>query len=296
MQSDRYLLYESHHTRTCLIFDRPMFPETMPNLRENVWDYTLAARGITGVNRKTREFTITAKFLTTSDYGVDGASLVHRMLEVFDADMASGEPASLRFGTYQQVVENNGCWEASVFIPKVTFSDINPGVFEAELSIVLVDGVWRQKLETQRFAAIDVGDSTYLDLPADLPADLTSAKIIQHVNNPGFTDCEFVARVFGPAVNPQFAIGGNLYRFDNVTVPDGGYMTVTSAFGRKTITLTAENGDVTNRFDSGERGTGKGCGHYCFEHIPPGDLVVTWSGNWTLELDLYRVSGAPSWN
>lgn len=292
--SEYQLAYVSSKTGKRVDFASPMFLETMANLRAHVWDYTLASRGLTGITRKAREVTVTAKLVVGQARSFWGETL-QDMLDLFDADMAYGQPGTLRFGIQSAVASGRGCWTARAFIPKTTYSTIKPGLLELELTIVLCDGVWRRKNDTMRFVPSVRVTSTTLDLPADLPTDLASANITQKVYNPSYTDAEFVARIFGPAVNPQFAIGGNTYRFDNVTVPDGGYLLVVNTGGEKSITLIAENGDRTNRFDSGVRGGGKGSGNYCFELIPYGSHTLTQSGNWVLELDLYTVGGAPKW-
>ena len=100
--------------------------------------------------------------------------------------------------------------------------------------------------------------------------------------------------IFGPCVNPSFQIGGNTYAVD-VTVPEGGHVSLSATGLRKSITLTAENGDVSDVFDKGVRGNGSGSGSYVFEPIPAGDSLLTVSGNYGLDLTMFDVSGGVPW-
>ena len=188
--------------------------------------------------------------------------------------------------------------DAKAFIvgTNVQSPTLSPALAIVTFRIVLCDGLWRHRLSTQRFTPMTADSGNVLDMPYDLPADLACPKTIQRISNPTASPCGFVCRIFGQATNPQFTVGGNLYRFDDVTVPSDGYMTVIGTSLEKSIKVTDGNGDVADRFCSGARGSGKGCGSYCFEPIPSGESILTWSGGFTIEFDLYESSGVPPWS
>ena len=94
-------------------------------------------------------------------------------------------------------------------------------------------------MPVQHFFPMTAGTGAQIDLPLDLPTDLAPSKIALTVNNPIGKAAEFTAVIFGPCVNPSFQIGGNTYAVD-VTVPEGGHMSLSATGLRKTITLTAE--------------------------------------------------------
>ena len=77
-------------------------------------------------------------------------------------------------------------------------------------------------------------------------------------------------------------------------IPSGSYVTVTSIASRRTIVMTAENGDETNVFDKGRRGTGLNGGEYIFQPIPAGDSIVQWSG-FGVDLTVYQEESEPPW-
>ena len=56
--------------------------------------------------------------------------------------------------------------------------------------------------------------------------------------------------------------------------------------------MTAENGDETNVFDKGRRGTGLNGGEYIFQPIPAGDSIVQWSG-FGVDLTVYQEESEP---
>lgn len=292
MLSDDYMLtYESPTARSSITFTGGLTAETMLELRGREWAYSLAAKGLKNVSRKARELTLTVKVLPT--IAADAATSMQNLMDMADGDMAASTPGWLYFGKSSKPNTYND-WFSRVFIPKTKWESVSGGLMEVELTIVLLDGLWRHSVGVQDFFAWSTSGNGHGDLPYDLPSDLASPKTVQLLKNPSGSPCEFVARLFGPVSNPQFKIGENRYAFD-ITIPDGGRLDVTSFMGEKSIVLTRENGDRTNEFACGSRGSGSGSGEYCFELIQPGEQVVTISGNWTLTLDWYEISGSPRW-
>ena len=55
----RTLSYMCGVTGESIGFEGPLYGETLTGLRSRIWDYSLAARGLTGSTRKTRETTVT---------------------------------------------------------------------------------------------------------------------------------------------------------------------------------------------------------------------------------------------
>ena len=132
-----------------------------------------------------------------------------------------------------------------------------------------------------------------LDYPHDYPHDYLMTTRNATANNPMPTAMPFKMVIYGPVSNPQLTLGGNRYAL-NMEIPSGSYVTVTSIAGRRTIVMTAENGDKTNVFDKGRRGTGLNGGEYIFQPIPPGDSTVEWNG-FGVDLTVYAEESEPSW-
>lgn len=291
MSEDYMLTYESPAAKSSITFTGGLTAETMLDLRGREWSYSLASKGLKNVTRKARELTLPVKVLPT--IASDAATSMQELMDMADGDMAASTPGRLYFRKSLKYNIYND-WFSQAFITKTKWKKVTGGLLEVELTIVLLDGLWRRSVGTQAFSAwLSSGDGNG-GMPYDMPYDLAYPKTVQTLKNPSSSPCEFVARLFGPVSNPQFKIGDNKYAFA-ITIPDGGRLDVTSFMGDKSITLTRENGDKTNEFACGSRGSGSGSGEYCFELIQPGEQVVTISDNWTLTVDLYEVSGSPKW-
>ncbi len=107
------------------------------------------------------------------------------------------------------------------------------------------------------------------------------------------TAMPFKMVIYGPASNPQLTFGGNRYAFD-MEIPSGSYVTVTSIAGRRTIVMTAENGDETNVFEQAgaERvstGANTSSSRYRLAHS-----IVQWSG-FGVDLTVYQEESEPPW-
>lgn len=275
------LTYRSHDGHAVDLYCERTWTPNLTEIRSTQWNYTLGTRGITGSSRPATETTITITTLNPND--------LDQLQALADMDVESLSPGTLTI---------NNEWTQKAFIvgTNVQSPAPSPALAIVTFRIVLCDGLWRHRLSTQRFTPMTADSGSMLDMPYDLPADLACPKTIQRISNPTASPCGFVCRIFGQATNPQFTVGGNLYRFDDVTVPSDGYMTVIGTSLEKSIKVTDGNGDVADRFCSGARGSGKGCGSYCFEPIPSGESILTWSGGFTIEFDLYESSGVPPWS
>lgn len=69
-------------------FEGPLYGETLAGLRGRVWDYSIGARGLTGITRGAREETVAVKIH-------DSPSTLDLLRRLADADMAAGTPGTL---------------------------------------------------------------------------------------------------------------------------------------------------------------------------------------------------------
>ena len=77
-------------------------------------------------------------------------------------------------------------------------------------------------------------------------------------------------------------------------IPSGSYVTVNSVEGQRSIVMTAKNGDTTNVFDKGERGSGLNGGTYIFQPLPAGEHQVQGNG-FGFDLTVIQERSTPSW-
>ena len=132
-----------------------------------------------------------------------------------------------------------------------------------------------------------------LDYPHDYPHDYLPTTRNATVANDAVSPMPFELVVYGPVSQPAIIIGVNRYEL-HMDIPSGSYVTVNSVEGQRSIVMTAENGDTTNVFDKGERGSGINGGSYIFQPLPAGEHQVQWNG-FGFDLTVIQERSTPSW-
>lgn len=254
-----------------------IFAQTAEGIRGRSWSYDLGYRSLTGVTRAARETDLELTYLRCPEK----ADWTRRL---FDADVAAGTPGML---------DADG-WTTRAYVVKAESQTITPVIIQQKLTVVLLDGIWRKAGESQHFWSDALQPGLDLDYPHDYPHDYLATTRNAVASNPMPTAMPFQMVIFGPVSNPQLTLGGNRYALD-MDIPSGSYVTVTSIAGRRTIVMTAENGDETDVFDKGRRGTGLNGGEYIFQPIPAGDSIVQWSG-FGVDLTVYQEESEPPWS
>lgn len=246
-------------------FNNGLYAGTAENLRGWKYEYTTSHADISGVSMAGREITI--PLLSHLD-----RSLIDRLRRVSAFDVTQRTPGTL--------VADTG-WRIKAYITKCAISSITKHTLTAEITVVLVDGVWMREGERVQCAVHTASGDQWLDLPTNLPFDLQAPRMSSRVVNPMLSACDWRMTLYGPAHNPRVRIAGNDYMLD-VLIPQGGYVLVDQH--ERTIQLTAPNGDVSNVLGSAHRGSGLGSGQYIFEPIPAGASTIEWDGSFGFDL------------
>ena len=243
-------------------------------VRGREWSYSIGRRGISGQYRAAREASLEATFLDLAE--------ADRARAVFDRDVAEGTPGTL----------SSGEWSQRAYVTKSSPSTRYRGMMRANLTVVLLDGAWsRPSAESFRPSSLasEYGKAYAYGYPYDYgpPSPMRSLQV------PGVLPCPFRLVVWGRAVQPAVAIGGNVYGFD-VTVPAGGYLSV-DTLRDPTVELVTADGIRTDAFASARRGGGLGSGTYAFEPIKPGAQLVSWDDSFGFDLTVYQLEGEIPW-
>lgn len=249
-------------------------------LRSREWSYELAGHGMVSAARAARTVTLSAFFHDVAEFD--------RFMVHADADMINGSP-----GVLKALGEPGEWWSQSVLLVSSdpqTHHLSNEA--EVSLTLVLLDGVWRCDAPTVQGTVVNEDSDGWLDLPTDLPADLQAVRRSLSVTNPLPYPVSWRMTIYGAVSNPSIAIGGNRHMVD-VTVPDGGYLSV-DAVG-KTVVLSARNGDMSNEFGNARRGNGEGSGEYIFQRLPAGLSWVEWDGSFGFDLTPVLERSEPPW-
>ena len=253
---------------------RPIVSNMFLPIRGRQWSYELGRRSIRQVSRDAREATLTVDYLST-----DAADTARR---VMDRDVAVGTPGTLVSGE----------WSQRAYVVAQEPTDRYHGWMRADLTVLLLDGVWR-RLVTTRYgkgeAGSDYGKAYTYGYEYDY-APPSNARTLQ-VDAPA--PCPIRLAIYGYAVSPAITIGGNLYQFD-ITVPTGGYLVVDTR-PDPTVTLVDSSGRSTDAFASAHRGTGLGSGEYAFEPVKPGAQTVGWDNSFGFDLGVYLEEGEIPW-
>ncbi len=273
----RTLSYVCAATGETIGFEGPLYGETLTGLRARMWDYSLASRGMSGITRKTRDATVTVRVHDSPDT----LDLLRRLA---DADMASGTAGAL---------VADGEWETRAWIAKSEPQTVTPTMVETQLTIVLVDGVWRRETLTHFTPRTDAS-STDLDHPYDYPHDYAGMPLGVRLANDTGAPQPVRITIFGPATHPYVVIGPNRYEVD-VTVPSGSRLEINGVGEVKTVALVDQFGNTTNAFDKAVRGSGKDSGTYIFQPVPIGESVVSWTGGFQFDLTTSDERGEPPW-
>ena len=274
------------------LYRSKIWAETAEDMRSIDWSYDLQPHRIWSIARISREVTLKVK--STSQDALDEAE------SMFDAHMEMEAPMDLC------LTDGVGdVWTAKVFIPKVETDSVTPTVISQSWTVVIIDVVWRHKGATVPNGGsydppkpddkpTQQGDD--LDLPTDFPFDLTgpssngsSSYIYTNQHTVGGSNFEMA--IYGPCTDPIITISGNSYEVKG-TFEAGSYITVNSV--DRTITLTDSTGKITNIFEKGVRGAGRGSGSYIFERIPANNPRASASGSFSYTITLIEEKSDPS--
>lgn len=251
---------------------------TAAGIRGRAWEYTVGYRSLSGATRAARECAVTVAFLDARE--------ADRLRRLADRDMAEGTPGRI-------VLDG---WSQRAYITKAEPASIARSHVTVDLTVVLLDGVWR-KGHTVSFEQLTApsGDEELLDLPYDLPYDLGVPSTRRYFDAGEWGAAPLRLTVYGPAVNPSIRIDGNWYRVD-LTVPDGGRLVVDPLSTPRSVTLVNADGSTVDAFPKARRGDGLGGGEYIFQPASPGTHEVDWDRSFGFDLEWFEEESEPPWS
>lgn len=242
-------------------------------LRSHAWEYDLTAKGLSGVLLSAREVDVAAQ---TSFEGADA------IIEAFSSDMAAGTPGTLVSCGMRQ--------RAYVVASKAT--GVYVGYCDLTLKVVLLDGFWWREVTRELFAQRGTGG---IDYGHDYAFDLAHSSGSTTITVGGFGAVMPRITFKGPCTNPYVIIGSNRYEVD-VSVSSGSLLVLDAISERPTATLVDIQGNKSDVFSYAVRDGGQGGGSYAFEPISPGTKMVTWSGEFSMQIAWRERGMEPPWS
>ena len=235
------------------------------------WEYDVGERSLASVRRAASERSVEA--LVTDPAAYD------RARRVFDRDMRLGTPGALISGE----------WSQRAYVSGTSPSGRYRGTGTVELTVVLLDGVWRRE-RTESYLPVSGAGGEWLDYPHDMPYDYMATPAPSTVRAPEWSESPCRLTMYGPATDPVVTIAGNDYAAD-LTLPAGSRLVIDGL--ARTVEEVTSTGLVVNRFSSARRGSGIGSGEYCFQPVPPGESTLAWDGSFGFDLTIFEEEGEP---
>lgn len=155
---------------------------------------------------------------------------------------------------------------------------------EAELSLILPDGVWFKEHTWQFMPEVVDTTSNWLDFPFDFAFDFAPNRPPRRIDLDAAAPCPWRITIYGAATNPAIIIGDNQYQV-NTTVPPGGILVADSR--EWTIEVIDMFGSRVDVFDKRIRGA-RGSSAYMWEPVAPGRSLVSWSETFGFDVTVYE--------
>ena len=208
----------------------------------------------------------------------EGITARNRLLEIAEKDVLAMQYGRVVIGDYYM----------RCYITKSVKSDylITKQYMVATLTLTTDLPYWIKETSYIFAQGETEAESSGLDFPFDHPFDYHNGMANKIIKNTGFMPTNFRLIISGACVNPSVYIAGHLYQV-NCTVGANQYLTIDSA--GKTVTLTSNDGTVTNVFNDRNKES------YIFEKVPAGQNAVSWSGNFSFEIVLLEERSEPKW-
>ena len=128
----------------------------------------------------------------------------------------------------------------------------------------------------------------FLDYTYDYRYDYTASELgVENWYIDHYTSSNFDMIIYGPCVNPRIVINNHIYQV-NDTLAAGEYIKVDSR--AKTVIKYLNNGTTQNIFNKRNKQSS------LFEEIPEGMNVITWAGDYGIDIIAHLERSEPEWN
>lgn len=269
------LIYKNHLNEVFEFGKNGIFVN-MNDLHDYEWSVTKKGNRISSL-----DYVVTNRKLPViiiSKTKEEGIAARNRLLEVAEKDVLAMQHGRIIIGDYY----------FRCFITKSQKKNYLTSWRWMEVTLTLTsDYPYWVKESTFTFSKADVSaGSKNLDFAHDYPYDFFADMGNKLLTNTGYVDTNFRMVIHGACSNPSVYINGHAYTV-NCDVENGEYLTIDSV--AKTITLTRNNGEVVNQFNSRSRES------YVFQKIQPGTNIVTWEGEFGIDITLLEERSEPKW-
>lgn len=244
------------------------------------WEYEVdyeqkeAGRTLYGFVKNAKEYEMILDFTGSRQ---ERREALEKFREITEVDMYKKKPGKLQL---------NGCYlECFIIGAEHSTEEGNYRTVRKKAKIFALYPFWTIE-DTQNFWKSDTKVSGAKKYKYRYPYRYGGNAGKGYLINRNITDTNFVIRIYGPTANPQIKINGHPYLV-NETLSEGEYIRAESR--NNTIVKVSQTGEETKIFDKRQKGI------TFFKKIPPGTLLVEWTGGFTFNVTLYEERNEPKW-
>lgn len=251
------------------------------DLRDFSDKYTIKNGKIIGFNRGITEKTIPV--IIVSDTEEKAVELKNKISEFAEIDILALQPGKIELNGYYL--------KGYLYESKKSNYLIDQTYAEYKLKFVTDLPYWIKEItyqylpenpETVKYTALET-DIMFPEFPFDF-APVRGEKILE---NPSFTDSNFILTIYGFAESPQVSIAGHPYRVET-TVYEGERLVIDSRKG--TVKKIGRLGEVVDCYNARQKD------YSVFKKIPAGLNVFQWSGGFGVDITLFDERSEPKWS
>lgn len=208
--------------------------------------------------------------------------LCNKLNEVFEKDIYNDVAGKIYINDYYM----------RCFIKSCKKSKRGNGVIRSYEYTLITDYPFWIKETTYQYLAEPPEAVKYTDLEAgimfpEFPFDFAPVRGEKILENPSFTDSNFIMIIYGFAESPQVSIAGHPYRVET-TIYEGERLVIDSKKG--TVKKIGRLGEVVDCYNARQKD------YSVFQKIPAGLNVFQWSGGFGIDITLFDERSEPKWS
>ncbi len=261
--------------------EKPYFVEKSA-LYDFSWDIGFASNPLyDGGKAVSRRRSNTVRELTLyvyADNNTDFCNAMNALSDTMDVDVGELCPGRLYIGGQF----------LSCFVSRgeKTVSKDWPNCVKMTLSVFPQNPCWCTE-RTFSFSFRAETDEGGLKYPRKYPFRYSSLTREANIINDNYAPSPMIIKIFGPAENPRFSIGGSAMGFD-VTVAEGEYAVIDQ--WERTMYKASATGEKTNIFNTRLK-NGK-----AFSYAPAGVSLIECTGELNIDITLVKQRSEPQWS
>lgn len=205
--------------------------------------------------------------------------LCNKLNEVFEKDIYNNVAGKIYINDYYM----------RCFIKSCKKSKRGNGVIRSYEYTLITDYPFWIKETTYQYLAEPPEAVKYTDLEAgimfpEFPFDFAPVRGEKILENPSFTDSNFIMIIYGFVESPQVSIAGHPYRVET-TIYEGERLVIDSKKG--TVKKIGRLGEVVDCYNARQKD------YSVFKKIPAGLNVFQWSGGFGIDITLFDERSEP---